>query len=78
MRNRRMDAEEAIRILAMRDGLAIEEVREQMELAMAEGLGSEDPRIRARWEEIPRKGGTPIPEELIGYLAAHMGAESSS
>lgn len=78
MRNRRMDAEEAIRILAMREGLAIEEVREQMELAMAEGLGSEDPRIRARWEEIPRKGGTPTPEELIGYLAAHMGAESSS
>ena len=71
---KRIDAEKAIRIIAMREGVTVEEVRNQMKLAMLAGLCNQDPAVQARWKKIPCKGGLPTPEELITYLATHVDA----
>ena len=71
---KRIDAEKAIRIIAMREGVTAPEVRKQMKLAMLAGLCNQDPAVQARWKKIPCKGELPTPEELITYLATHVDA----
>ncbi|MDO4567419.1 MAG: sporulation initiation factor Spo0A [Clostridia bacterium] len=68
------DAERAIRQLAMREGVTVEEVRRQMALAILAGLSDQDAAVQARWKKIPCKGEIPTPEELISYLAKHIDA----
>lgn len=64
----KMDAEEAIRKTAAKEGLAVEEIRKEMEKAILIGLCSQDPTVRERWKRIPCKGDVPTPEELIEYI----------
>ncbi len=71
---KKIDAERAILAIAMREGKSAEYIRTQIKLAMLSGLSDEDPRVQARWREIPCKGDTPTPEELIEYIAANAGA----
>lgn len=71
---KKINAEQAIRTLAMREGKTVEYIRSQMNLAILAGLSNQDPDIQARWEKIPCKGEIPTPEELITYLAAHIDA----
>lgn len=71
---RKVDAEKAIRLLAMREGKTVEEIRKQMKLAMLAGLCCQDPEVQARWRKIPCKGEVPTPEELITHLATHIDA----
>ena len=66
-----LNAEKAIRTIAMREGVTVEEVRAQMHLATLAGLCSKDPAVQARWKVVPCKGEVPTPEELVAYLAAH-------
>ena len=72
---KRIDAEKAIRNIAMKKGIAVEEVRKEMKRAMLAGLCSQDPDVQARWKKIPCKDEVPTPEELITYLAAHIDAD---
>ncbi|MEA4911675.1 MAG: hypothetical protein VB092_03550 [Oscillospiraceae bacterium] len=72
---KKIDAGKAIRTIAMREGVAVEEVRKQIKLAMLAGLCSQDPVIQARWKKVPCKGDAPMPEELIIYIATHLDAE---
>lgn len=62
-------AENAIRTIAEREGVTIEYVRKQMQIAMINGLCSTDPKIKAFWNSIPRKMDIPTPEELIMYVS---------
>ena len=71
---KRIDAEKAIRIIAMKNGVTVEEVRKQIKLAMLAGLCSQDPAVQARWKKVPCKGEVPTPEELIAYIATHVDA----
>lgn len=71
---KRVDAEKAIRHIALQQGITVEEVRKQMKLAMLAGLCSQDADVQARWKKIPCKGEVPTPEELITYLATHIDA----
>ena len=45
-----------------------EEVYREMEAAIRTGFDHPDPRIRAQWAKIHRKGTIPTPEELIAYM----------
>ncbi len=72
---KKTDAEFVIRLIALREGLTVEEVRERMRLAMLSGLRSQDYTVQARWNRIPRKGDVPTPEELIAYLAENPNDE---
>jgi hypothetical protein len=62
-------AENAIRKIALREGVSIEYVRTQMKIAMLNGLCSTDPEVKAFWDGIPREKEAPTPEELIIYIA---------
>jgi hypothetical protein len=62
-------AENAIRQIAIREGVTIEYVRKQMQIAMINGLCSSDPEVKAFWDSIPREKEVPSPEELIIYVS---------
>ncbi len=70
-----IDAKRAIQTIAMKEGLPIEEVRKEMELAILAGLCSQNPDAQAQWKQVPCKGDIPTPEELITYLATHIDAK---
>lgn len=62
-------AENTIKKIADREGITVESVRKQMQMAMLNGLCSTNPEIKAFWDSIPRKKEVPTPEELIMYLS---------
>ncbi len=62
-------AEKAIEQIALKHGVTVNEVRKQINIAMANGLVSDDPKIKRFWENIPRAGEIPTPEELIAHLS---------
>lgn len=74
MEKKNIDAERAIQIIALREGKSVQYVRNQMKAAMLAGMCSPDPAIQARWKKIPCKGDIPTPEEVITYIATHVGA----
>lgn len=69
---KKVNAETAIKKIAMREGITVEEVRAEMKRAMLIGLCSKDPAVRERWKRIPCKGDIPTPEELIVYMAQNV------
>ena len=69
---KKINAAAAIRKIALREGITVEEVRTEMKKAMLIGLCSQDPAIRKKWKKIPCKGDIPTPEELIVYMAQHV------
>ena len=69
---KKINAEAAIRKIAMREGITVEEVRTEMKKAMLIGLCNPNPAIRERWKNIPCKGDIPTPEELIVYMAQNV------
>ena len=71
---KKIDAERAIRTLAMKEGKTVEHIRSQMKLAMISGLCNPDPQVQANWKKIPCKGEAPTPEELTTYLATYTEA----
>lgn len=71
---KKVDVEKALHIIAMQEGVTVEEVRKQIKLAMLSGMRSQDPVVQARWERIPCKGELPMPEELITYIATQVDA----
>lgn len=62
-------AENAIRKIALREGVTVEYVRKQIQIAMINGLCSSDPEVKAFWDSIPREKEAPSPEELILYVS---------
>lgn len=62
-------AENAIRKIAIREGVTVEYVRKQIQIAMINGLCSSDPEVKAFWDSIPREKEVPSPEELIIYVS---------
>ncbi len=62
-------AESAIRKIAEREGVSVDSVRKHIQLAMLNGLCSNDPQIKAFWDRVPRTSTVPTPEELITYLS---------
>jgi len=68
----KVNAEKAIREIAVREGITVEEVRKEMKKAMLIGLCSQDPSVQEKWKRIPCKGEVPTPEELITYMAENV------
>ncbi|CUX24872.1 hypothetical protein BN3590_00412 [Clostridium sp. C105KSO15] len=62
-------AKRAIKNLAKQKGISEGEVRREIEIAIAEGMKSSEPKALAFWETIPRRGEKPTPEEVIAYIA---------
>lgn len=52
---KKIDAERAIRTLAMKEGKTVEYIRSQMKLAMISGLCNPDPQVQANWKRYLAK-----------------------
>ena len=61
-----------LQLIALREGIPVEQVRKQIQLAMLGGLASRDPAVKARWQSIPRAGDVPTPEEVIAHCAGRL------
>lgn len=64
-----MNGKQAIREVAKRNGVSEREVRREIMFAIQAAAASTDPRSRAAFDAIPRKGVLPTPEEFIEYTA---------
>ena len=62
-------AARAIEQIAAREGTTPEMVRKHIQLAMLNGLISDDPKIKAMWARVPKAGAAPTPAELIVFLS---------
>lgn len=62
-------AEKAIEQIAFEQGVTVYEIRNQINIAMINGLVSDDPKIKVFWQNVPRAGEYPTPEELIAHLS---------
>ena len=65
-------ARSAVKATARKEGISVENVREEMKAAIAEGMKSGDPAVQAMWQDVPCKGEVPEPEELIAWLAEQV------
>ena len=65
-------AESALRQIAEREGKTVDDIREDIRAAIAEGRKNPDEHVRALWQDIPCEGTEPTPEEVILYLAQDM------
>ena len=63
-------AHTAIQTIADKEGIPVDKVREEMKSAISEGLS--DHSVQEIWKEIPCKGKTPEPEELIAWIAEQV------
>lgn len=72
-----MNGKKALREVARRQGISEQEVRREIEIAIAEGMKSKDPAVQAYWKAMPSKGEVPTPEEVIEYATKKINAETS-
>lgn len=54
--------------LARKQGITVEEMREQIAMRIRKGLSDNDPNRRLQWEQIPHVGDIPTPEEYLDYV----------
>lgn len=62
----------AIETLAKEKGISVEEVRNEIQIAIDMGMANRDPEVQAYWRKIPYKGNKPTPEEVIAYIAKQV------
>lgn len=65
-------AAHAIDTLAERQHTTPDMVRKHIQVAMLDGLLSDDPQIKAEWAKIPRAGEIPTPEEVIAHVSCQI------
>jgi len=66
-------AEKSLRQIAGREGIGVDTIRWEIEIAIAAARENPDPKIQAFWKSIPCKGEYPTPEETIAYIAGKFG-----
>ena len=61
--------------LAQKQNITVEEMRAIIAARIEAGMNDPDPVKRASWEEIPRAGKIPTPEEWLRYAVEQLEAE---
>ena len=69
MKQRKINAKEALRKVAFANNTTVEEVKKEIMSAMDAAMANPDPEIQAMWKTIPHVGEKPTPEEFIAYVA---------
>ena len=62
-------ATDALREVALKNNMSVEEVRKEIQAAIDAGMVNPDPAVRGYWANIPKQSDRPTPEEFIGYMA---------
>lgn len=55
-------------LIAKKEGVSVEEVRSEMEVAIAVARMNKNPAIQELWRTIPCKDEIPTPEEVIAFV----------
>lgn len=71
-------ANHAIKKVAKQNGVRIEDVRREIEIAIAAGKTNPDPKVQAYWKGIPCEGEYPTPEEFITFLSKQVSPRSKN
>lgn len=61
--------EKSLEIIAQKEGITINEVREEIARAVSYALKSNDKDIQHFWQNIPCVGSAPTVDEIIDFLA---------
>ena len=69
MERKHIDADAALREVARKNHITVDEVRKEIQLAMIAAMCNPDPAIQRVWREIPCAGAALTPEDLITYIA---------
>lgn len=62
--------EQILQQIASTRNIAPDQVRRELEAAMAAALRNPDPAVQKMWKSIPRKGDAPTLDEFMEYLIA--------
>lgn len=63
-----MNSKNVLEIVAEKEGVSVEEVRREIQLAIDDAMKNPDPKIQEQWRRIPKKGKKPTPEEVIEFI----------
>lgn len=63
-----MKANKALKIIALKHGVSVEEIRKEIQFAIDEGMKNSNPQIQAYWNSVPRRGKKPTPEEVVVHI----------
>lgn len=69
---RKSKAIKAFEQLAIRDGVSVAEVREEIQKAIDIGMASTDPTVQEQWKKMLHRGEKPTPEEVVLYLVKQV------
>ena len=69
MERKHIDADAALREVARKNHITVDEVRKEIQLAMIAAMCDSGPAIQRVWREIPCTGAALTPEDLITYIA---------
>ena len=64
-----MKPQNALEIIAAKEGISVEEVSREIQLAIDDAMKNPDPKVQAEWRKIPKKGKKPTPEEVIEIVS---------
>ena len=62
-------AKESIRVIAQKNGMTEQQVRDEMELAIDLGYNNPDPSVQNYWRSTPFANRKPSPEEFMIWCA---------
>jgi len=65
-------ARKILQAVALKNGVSVEEVRQEIENAIAEAQNSQDPEVIAYWKAFPSRGEFPTPEEVIIHVSKQV------
>lgn len=63
------DVQEILKEIAEKQGMTMEETRNELAIALFEGRDNPDPQLQAFWRSIPHKGEEITPEDVLAHIA---------
>jgi len=58
----------SLKKVARRNGVSVEEVRREIELALTLAQSNSNPKIQAFWKSMPSKNAIPTTEEALAHI----------
>lgn len=68
----------ALRQVAQNNGVSLAQVIQEIDKLIEEAMHSDDPAVRAQWEQIPREGAVPTAVEVMVYLSERLADDMRS
>lgn len=75
MKNNIRRAERALKQFSKKEGIPLEEIRREIQIATDDAMKNADSTAQALWDEMNYKGEKPTPEEVIAFLATKLKEE---